>query len=587
MAWIIVRTNHRSAILKSLEIKTQTAKETSLVKGVLIFSTLLYNTTFGANAPTLAERGMVVSVNALSSEVGMEIMKKGGNAIDAAVATAFALAVTHPAAGNIGGGGFLVYRSNTGEAITYDFREVAPATAYPEMWLNNGEYDFEKHHLSHCSVGVPGTVAGLHLAWKDHGRLPWKKLLQPAIDMARNGVEVTHGLSSSIIAVLPRMKQYPASIKTFTKNGVPYKAGDTWKQPDLAATLKRIAHSGPDGFYKGKTAQLIVDEIQANDGLITLNDLANYQAKKRLPIQGSYRGYTILSMPPPSSGGVTLVEMLNILEAYPIAKMGFGSADALHVMAEAMRRAYQDRARFLGDPDFTPDLPVVKLTSKEYARELRAGMALDKASVSWVPPTRLRPESPQTTHFSVVDRERNAVALTYTLEFSYGSGIVVPGAGFLLNNEMGDFNAGPGITNTEGLIGTTANLAEPGKRMLSSMTPTILEKDGDLFMVTGTPGGRTIINTVMQTIINVVDHGMNAQAAVDAGRIHHQWLPDQIYYEAQAFSPDTLRDLKSRGHVLIERENQGSAEVIILRAENGFLEGGVDRRVADSGAATW
>ena len=530
---------------------------------------------------------MVVSANELSSEIGVEIMKQGGNAVDAAVATAFALAVTHPTAGNIGGGGFLVYRPDEGEPITYDFREMAPKASYPEMWLENGEYSFEKHHRSYWSVGVPGTVAGLYLAWQDHGSLPWKQLVQPAIDLAHKGIVVSHGLSSSLERVLPRMEKYPASFSKFTHKGKAYEPGDIWKQPDLAASLRRIAKDGPDGFYRGKTAKLIVAEMQANDGLITLEDLANYKAKKRSPVRGNYRGYEIISMPPPSSGGTTLIEMLNILEAFPLKDMGFGSANSLHVMTEAMRRAFEDRARFLGDPDFNQDMPLDKLLSKSYASTLRSTIKLNTASVSPLEHFQQAFESPETTHFSVVDTERNAVALTYTLESSYGSGIVVSGAGFLLNNEMGDFNAAPGLTNDQGLIGTPANLAEPGKRMLSSMTPTILEKDGELFMVTGTPGGRTIINTVMQTIINVVDHEMNAQAAVDAGRIHHQWMPDLLYYEKQQFSPDTLKGLKNRGHTLMERKNQGSAEVIVHNVEEGLLEGGVDRRVPDGGASGW
>ena len=355
----------------------------------------------------------------------------------------------------------------------------------------------------------------------------------------------------------------------------------------MAESLQRIADQGPAGFYQGKTAELLVAEMQANGGLITLADLAAYTAKVRQPVIGQYRGYEVISMPPPSSGGTTLVEMLNILEGYDLSAMGFGSAKSLHVMTEVMRRAYNDRARFLGDPDYNSSIPLERLLSKDYATELRNTIDLNKASVSTPEALNLLKESPETTHFSLVDKDRNAVSLTYTLEWGYGSGIVVPGAGFLLNNEMGDFNAGPGLTNDQGLIGTPANLAQPGKRMLSSMTPTILAKDGELFMVTGTPGGRTIINTVLQTIINVVDHGMNAQAAVDAGRIHHQWMPDVLNYEHQGFSPDTLQALEALGHTLKQRDNQGSAEVIINNHEAGVLEGGVDLRVPDGGVAAW
>lgn len=514
-------------------------------------------------------------------------MKQGGNAIDAAIATAFSLTVTHPSAGNIGGGGFLVYRSRDGESITYDFRETAPSGSFPKMWLVDNQYSFEKHHRSYWSIGIPGTVAGLYLAWEDHGSMPWEELVQPAIDLARNGIKMTFGLSASLKLQLPRMSIYPASLNAFSKDRIPYEPGEIWKQPDLAKSLSRIARLGPDGFYKGETAKLIVAEMKRNDGLITLQDLASYEAKRREPIYGSYRDYTIISMPPPSSGGTTLVQMLNILEGFPLGEYGFGSATSMHLMTESMRRAYEDRARFLGDPDYDPSIPLERLLSKTYAIELRENINPAKATPSINPGILLDIESPETTHFSIVDKERNAVALTYTLEAGYGSNIVVTGAGFLLNNEMGDFNAGPGITNDQGLIGTPSNLAEPGKRMLSSMTPTIVEKDDELFMVTGTPGGRTIINTVMQTIINVVDHKMNAQAAVDAGRIHHQWLPDELSYEAQAFSPDTLKELQRRGHTLMERTRQGSAEVIVNNLEQQLLEGGVDRRFPDGGAATW
>ena len=561
-----------------------------LLLAAVLLSALFSGMVSAANAPTRASHGMVISASDLASKVGAQILQEGGSAIDAAVATAFALAVTYPSAGNIGGGGFLVYRPDEGQAMTYDFREVAPAAATPEMWLVDGEYSFQKHHHSYASVGVPGTVAGLYLAWQDHGRLPWKQLLAPAIRLASEGFVMTDGLSRSLRETLPRMQQYPASLAAFSNNGKPYEAGDLWQQADLAASLQRIAEAGPAGFYQSRTASLLVAEMQANGGLITMADLADYTAKKRQPVTGNYRGYEVIAMPPPSSGGTTLIQMLNILEGYDLQASGFGSADTLHVMTEAMRRAYADRARFLGDPDFNSDIPTERLLAKTYAEELRASIDPQQASVSSPEQFKLLRESPQTTHFSVIDPARNAVSLTYTLEYSYGSAIVVPGAGFLLNNEMGDFNAGPGLTDDQGLIGTPANLAQPGKRMLSSMTPTILAKDGDLFMVTGTPGGRTIINTVLQTIVNVVDHGMNAQAAVDAGRIHHQWMPDLLNYEGQGFSPDSLKILEARGHILRKKGEQGLAEVIVVRHEGqgkGLLEGGVDRRAPDGGIAAW
>ena len=538
---------------------------------------------FAANAPSQATHGMVVSQNAIASQIGVDVLTEGGSAVDAAVATAFAMAVTHPSAGNIGGGGFLLYRPASGEAVAYDFREVAPTGSHPEMWLAEGEYSFQRHHMSHLAVGVPGTVSGLYLAWRDAGRLPWKRLLQPAIDLAENGFTVSHGLSRSLQRGMRRMREYPASVAQFSRNGAPYEAGDVLKQTDLAASLERIAEHGADGFYQGRTAELIVAEMQANGGLITMEDLSGYAAMKRSPIVGNYRGYEVMSMPPPSSGGIALVEMLNILEGYDLRGEGFGSANTLHRMTEAMRRAYADRALYIGDPEFNEGLPVTQLISKAYADKLRGTIRLDAASKS-SPDTFTWPvESAETTHFSVVDAERNAVALTYTLEWGYGSGIVVPGAGFLLNNEMGDFNAGPGLTNPNGLIGTRANLAEPGKRMLSSMSPTIVAKDGKVVMVTGSPGGRTTINTVMQTILNVVDHGMNAQSAVDAGRIHHQWLPDTLFYERHGFSPDSLRLMKNLGHQLEERRRQGAAQVIVV-AQDGMLQGGLDGRVPDGGA---
>jgi gamma-glutamyltranspeptidase/glutathione hydrolase len=539
----------------------------------------------GGSVPERARDGMVVSQNAIASQIGADVLAEGGTAVDAAVATAFALAVTHPTAGNIGGGGFIVYRPATADPIAYDFREMAPSKASPDMFLRNGEYDSERHHDSHLSVGVPGTVAGLHLAWSEQGKLPWPRLVSPAIALARDGFVVTHGLARSLADILPDMQRYPASVAQFSKNGAPYEPGDLLRQPDLARTLERIAAQGPRGFYEGETAALIEKDMRANGGLVTREDLKAYRAKRRAPLRGTYRGYEVISMPPISSGGTALIEMLNILEGYNLKSSGFGSAETLHLMAEAMRRAYADRARHLGDPDFNPAMPIDRLTSKAYAAELRNTIHRERASKSSPSSFEWTSESPETTHLSIVDRDRNAVALTYTLEYGYGSRIVVPGGGFLLNNEMGDFNAGPGLTNADGLIGTEPNLAQPGKRMLSSMTPTILAKDGRVFMVTGSPGGRTIINTVLQTILNVVDHGMNVQEAIDAPRIHHQWLPDRIVHERVGFSPDTLSLLEKRGHTLHRGSTQGVAEAIVFDAERNVLEAAVDRRAADGGAA--
>jgi len=534
--------------------------------------------------PFRARQRLVLSASGMASQVGAEVMNEGGNAIDAAVATAFALAVTHPTAGNIGGGGFLVYRAAQGESIVYDFREMAPPGSAPTMWLKDGKYDFNTHHLSYLSVGTPGTVAGLHMAWKDKGSVPWKRLVEPAVKLARDGFMVSPGLARSLKGILDDMKPFPASVAQFSKNGVPYEAGNTLRQPDLAKTLERIARLGPAGFYEGETAQLIDKEMRAHGGLVTLEALKAYKAVKREPVKGSYRGYDVISVSPPSGGGVALIEMLNLLEGFDLGASGFGSARTIHPIVESMRRAYADRAQHMGDPDFNGDMPVAKLISKPYADELRRTIDLRTASVSSPTSFAWRHESDETTHLSIVDTQRNAVSMTYTLEYGYGSRIVVPGAGFLLNNEMGDFNAGPGLTNADGLIGTDPNLARPGKRMLSSMTPTILTKDGKLFMVTGSPGGRTIINTVLHTILNVVDFKMGAQDAVDAGRFHHQWLPDRVTYERNALSPDTLGILKGMGHAMQEGGSQGVAEVIIDRDGDG-LEGGVDRRQADGGAA--
>jgi gamma-glutamyltranspeptidase/glutathione hydrolase len=539
------------------------------------------------NAPSRARKAMVVSQSDIASDVGWKVMRDGGNSIDGAVATAFALAVTHPTAGNIGGGGFIVYRAADGAATTFDFREMAPAGSNPTMWMKDGKYDFNLHHNSHRSVGVPGTVAGLHLAWQKLGSKPWKDLVLPAVALARDGFEVSDGLARSLARMLVEpddFKKYPASVAQFSKNGTPYEAGEILKQPDLARTLQRIADRGPAGFYEGETAELLEKEMKANGGLITRDDLKKYQAKERVPVKGTYRGLEVIGMPPPSSGGIAVIHMLNLLEGFDLKANGYGSAQNIHLVAESMRRAFADRAQHLGDPDFNTAIPVAQLLSKDYATQVRKTINPNKASVSSPTTFSWPTESAETTHLSVVDEKRNAVSMTYTLEYGYGSRIVVPGAGFLLNNEMGDFNSAPEMTDDRGNIGTRPNLAVPGKRMLSSMSPTILAKDGKLFMVTGSPGGRTIINTVLLTILNVVDFGMNAQEAVDAGRLHHQWLPDRITYERFGFSADTIAKLKAMGHTVTEQGGQGVAEVIVV-GDDGVLEGGLDRRAPDGGAA--
>ena len=536
------------------------------------------------SVPVRARNGMLVSQNAIASQVGMEVLLAGGNAVDAAVATAFALAVVHPAAGNIGGGGFLLVRPASGPAAVYDFREQAPAAATPTMFLKEGKYSYDLHHDSHLSVGVPGTVAGLHMAWIDNGRMPWKDLLQPAISLAREGFMVSDGLARSLREVLPRMKRYPASIAQFSRQGVPYEMGDVLQQPDLAKTLDRIAEKGARGFYEGETAALVEKEMKANGGLITREDLRKYTIYRRPPLRGSYRDHEILTVPPPSAGGVALIQCLNVLEDYDVPGMGFASSRYVHHVAEALRRAFADRARWLGDPAFVKDMPVERLVSKEYAAALRKTIHADRASVSSPASFEWPAESAETTHFSVVDGDRSAVALTTTLEDSYGAKIVVPGAGFLLNNEMGDFNAGPGLTDASGLVGSEPNLAGPRKRMLSSMTPTIVVREGRPYLVTGSPGGRTIPSTVLLTVLNVLDFGMNPQEAVDAPRFNHQWLPDVIQYERYGLSADTVEALAKRGHKLAEVGGQGVAEAIRVNAREGLLEGGCDRRAPDGAA---
>jgi gamma-glutamyltranspeptidase/glutathione hydrolase len=542
---------------------------------------------FPLAAPLRFSTAAVASDSVLASRAGAAILERGGNAVDAAIATAFALAVTHPSAGNIGGGGFLVVRLPDGTAAAFDFRETAPAAARPDMFLGaGGQYDPERHHRSALAVGVPGTVAGLALAHQRFGKLPWRDLVSPAVELAR-GFPVTSALAEELAEVLPSMRKYAASIAQFSRDGTPLRKGDTLAQTDLASTLERIRDHGAGGFYNGETAHLLAREMERLGGLITEADLAGYRAIERQPVAGSYRGFQVLSMPPPSSGGVALIAMLNILEGYDLASLGFRSAREAHLLIEAMRRAYADRARHLGDPDRIA-VPVEILVSKERAAELRATIHPARASRSTPASFEWPRESTETTHLSVIDGDLMAVALTTTLEDSYGSRIVVPGAGFLLNNEMGDFNAIPGLTDETGKIGTPPNLAAPGKRMLSSMTPAILSRDGKPFLVLGSPGGRTIINTVLEVIINVIDHQLSIQDAVNAPRFHHQWLPDRALAEPRCFSPDTLTALAAMGHdIATTSHQQGSVMAFLVRADarEGRLEAGVDRRRPDAGAA--
>lgn len=540
--------------------------------------------------PVAAEHGMVVTSQFTASEIGSHILAKGGNAVDAAVATAFALAVTYPTAGNIGGGGFLVYHGADGETTGFNFREKAPLAATETMFLGpDGEIRDNSNHAGPLSVGVPGTVAGLWLAHQRLGSLPWSELVEPAVRLASDGIPMTRYMEG----FMNRMSQtdeamYAASRRAFLKDGTtPYAPGETWRQPDLAATLARVRDNGKDGFYRGETARLLAAFMAEHGGIITEEDLARYEALEQPLIHGTYRGYDVYAMSPPSSGGVAIVEMLNILEGYDLASIGHNSALYLHLLTESMRRAYADRAQFIADPLFNPDMPVERLTSKEYARDLRAGIDLFRASPSdsaTFNSSLLPYESEETTHFSVVDAEGNMVSLTYTLEYGYGSRLVADGTGFLLNNEMGDFNPIPGRTTRTGLIGTTPNLVRPEQRMLSSMTPAILARDGRPVMAIGSPGGRTIINTVLQVILNYVDFGMDVAQAVEAPRIHHQWLPDRTSFERIGISPDTIRLYEMMGHEVYFRGSQGHAHGVSIDYETGLRYGAADSRAYDGRA---
>ena len=532
-----------------------------------------------------AHGGMVVSESALASEVGRDVLAAGGNAVDAAIATAFALAVTFPGAGNIGGGGFMVIRFPDGRATALDFRERAPLAAHAEMFVRDGAYDPELHHQGHLSVGVPGTVAGLDKAHRLYGSVPWERLVYPALRLAEQGYELSEEQARSLARLVERASRrgYAATLRAFSRDGTPYRAGEVHRQPDLRRTLERIMIERADGFYQGETARLLAQEMRRGGGLITEADLALYMARERQPVRGDYRGWEVISMPPPSSGGVALIEMLNILEGYDLAGMGHNSSRYLHHLAEAMRRAYRDRALFLADADVV-DVPVQRLTSAAHALELRGTIRPDRASVSSPEDVGERAESRQTTHVSVVDEDGAAVALTYTLEGTFGSAITVPGAGFLLNNEIGDFNARPGLTDETGLIGTEPNLARPGQRMLSSMTPTIVARSGELVAVLGTPGGRTIINTVFQLVLNLVDFEMGAAQAVAAPRIHHQWLPDVIQSEP-GLSPGTAAALEEMGHRVDGGGVQGRANIIVIDPMSRERTGAPDPRNPDAAAA--
>jgi gamma-glutamyltranspeptidase / glutathione hydrolase len=535
----------------------------------------------------VAEHGMVVTQEKIASRVGADVLRRGGNAVDAAVATGFALAVTYPRAGNLGGGGFMVIHSRErGEDITIDYRETAPAATTPTIFLGpDGKPDIAKSRDSALGIGVPGSVAGLSLALEKYGsgKFTLAELLKPAIALARDGFVVTDDVADAMPEERGRLARWPSAIKIFSgKDGAALKDGDLLVQADLATTLSAISEQGPRGFYQGPVAEKLVKGIGDAGGIMTLDDLKSYQPIIRAPMRGTYRGYDLVSMPLPSSGGVVLLETLNILEGFPMGEMKQGSAPSLHVLIEAMKRAYADRARYLGDPAFVK-VPVATLTSKDYAAKQRASIDLDRATpwtdaLSALPPH----EGDNTTHFSVVDSAGNAVSNTYTLNFNYGVGLVAEGTGVLLNNELDDFTAAPGASNAFGLVGFEANLPGPGKRPLSSMSPTIVLKDGKPVLVTGSPGGSRIISAVLQVIINVLDYKMDVAAAVAAPRVHHQWLPDEVRVE-HGFTEDTLAALRAKGHRVIEPLGRTSANSIGV-TDQGLL-GAPDPRSRGAGAA--
>ncbi|MBN3581350.1 gamma-glutamyltransferase [Algoriphagus aestuarii] len=538
-----------------------------------------YSQTYGQN-------GMVVSDHYLASEVGVAILKKGGNAIDATVATAFALAVTHPEAGNIGGGGFIVYMKPDGDVTTFDFREKAPLAASPTMFLGeDGKIKDNSNHRGLLSVGVPGTVAGLYQAHQKYGKLPWKDLVDPAIQLAKKGFPMSWGLYKAALRMSEGDESWDIMKDYFrNSNGEIVGPGELWKQVALAKTLEEIKKHGRDGFYKGKVAAEIEAYMKANGGIITQEDLAKYEAVERKPVTTKFKEFEIFSMPPPSSGGVALIEMMNLLEAADISSVEFNSTAYVHLVAEAMRRAFADRAEFLGDPDFNPEMPVDKLISKDFAKARFENLDLNHASKSDSSKYGQLYGGDHTTHFSVVDKDGNAISMTYTLENSYGAKMGSSKLGFIFNNEMGDFNPIPGVTTSTGLIGSDPNLVAPEKRMLSSMTPTIVSKDGKPYLVIGSPGGRTIINTVFQTVLNVLVYDMRIDRAIEAMKIHHQWLPDQILYERNLLSPDTRKALEEMGHTLRPTTNIGVLMGITYDPELKVYMGAADSSSEDGAA---
>jgi gamma-glutamyltranspeptidase / glutathione hydrolase len=540
-----------------------------------------------SRAPVRARHGMVASASVLASAVGRDIMmKQGGNAVDAAIAVAFALAVTYPAAGNLGGGGFMMIRMRDGRTTAIDYREMAPAAATHDIYLDE-HGNLKKGEggslIGYRAAGVPGTVAGMELALKKYGsgKLTWAQLIEPSRKLAAEGFALPYSLARTMRNDAEELGIYPESKKIYLNGGRFWNEGDVWRQPELAATFARLQRFGAREFYEGQTARLVAADMKAHGGLITLEDMKNYVAKEREPLHGTYRGFEVISMPPPSSGGAVLIEMLNMLEGFDLRHMGASSSERYHVETEAMRRAFADRAEYMGDSDFV-NVPVAGLIDKAYAERLRRGIKMERASTSAEvkagQPTGAEDE--ETTHFTVIDADGNCVSNTYTLNDLFGSKVVIKGTGVLMNDEMDDFAAKPGVPNMFGLIQGERNSVAPRKRPLSAMTPTfVLRKDGSLWFAVGSPGGPTIINTVLQVITNVIDFDMNIQQAIDAPRIHHQWLPDEIIYEPYGMSADTFRALEERGHKITDRPRyMGDAQGIMIEEKTGVRLGASDPR---------
>ncbi|HEU4520379.1 MAG TPA: gamma-glutamyltransferase [Thermoanaerobaculia bacterium] len=553
----------------------------------LLALTLLFASAVHAASPdpVRARNGMVASVDAIASQVGVDVMKKGGNAVDAAVAVGFTLAVTWPSAGNLGGGGFMLVRTADGKTEAIDYRERAPLAATRDMYLDEkGKVVKGLSTDSYKAAGVPGTVAGMALAHKRHGKLPWADLVEPARKLAADGFIVSHHLAKSLRAesTQKKMARWAESRRIFQRDGRYYSAGERLVQPELAATLARIKKD-PRDFYEGETARVLAADVKKNDGLITLEDLKRYEPTVRQPLRGTYRGYEIVAMPPPSSGGIALIEMLHMLEPLDLKALGWGSAHYIHNLVEVQRRAFADRAEYLGDTDFVK-APVDRLVSREHALARRRDIDPYRAAPSMTVKAAPANEPTETTHFSIIDPAGNVVSNTYTINDSYGAGMTVPGLGFLLNDEMDDFTAQPGVPNTWGLVQGEANAIEPRKRPLSSMTPTIVLKDGKVAFAIGSPGGPTIINTVLHVIVNVIDFGMDIRQAIDMPRFHHQWLPDHIFWEEFGMSPDTRAALTRMGHTFRDRPGYsdlttiGDGHAIAVDPNTGMRMGASDPR---------